>query len=141
MDMAATPPVHSPSPTDTQEDPPHSPSRKELAVQQDSPSFADRDSFDWNISWSSTAGATPTDTAKPTTSEGTEYDGIVAVAICDTDTRVEQVVGCNENSEIVTVSATPVPLGQRPVLESDVDITPMPDYHSMATPHLKVATV
>lgn len=132
--MAATPPIHCPSPTDKQEDPPLSPSRKDPAA---SPSFTERDSFDWNISWSSTAVA---GTDKHITSKGTEYDDIVAVAVCDAD--IEQDVGYNQsNSEIVTVSATPAPLGQRPVLESDVDITPMPDYHSMATPHLKVATV
>ena len=34
-------------------------------------------------------------------------------------------------------AATPVSTGQRPVLESDVDITPMPDYTNMDTPGLK----
>jgi hypothetical protein len=42
-----------------------------------------------------------------------------------------------ESDDIVTVSATPASLGQRLVLESDTDVTPKPDYQSMATPHLK----
>ena len=130
-DTAATQPI--PSPKDTKEDVP--PAASDPGARQNY-SYTDRDSFDWNISWTSTVGTSdPTQlgTAKPTTSEGTEYDGIVAVAVCDTG------VGCEEShDEIVTVSATPAPQGQRPVLESDTDITPMPDYRSMATPHLKV---
>ena len=130
-DAAAT--KHTPSP---EEDVPlHTPAASDPGAQQNY-TYTDRDSFDWNISWTSTVGTSdPTQlgTAKPTTSEGTEYDGIVAVAVCDTG------VGCEEShDEIVTVSATPAPQGQRPVLESDTDITPMPDYRSMATPHLKV---
>lgn len=65
-----------------------------------------------------------------------EHDGIVAVAVCGTDAK--DMGDDRPNDQIVTVSATPAPQGQRPVLESDTDITPMPDYRSMATPHLKV---
>ena len=127
---------HPPSPpADTKEA--HPPTASDLEVEQNY-SYTDRDSFDWNVSWSSTAGTsdpTQSGTAKRTTSEGSEYDGIVAVAICDTGAREG---GDQSPDQIVTVSATPAPQGQRPVLESDTDITPMPDYRSMATPHLKV---
>lgn len=137
----ATVTQHTPSPADTKEDLAiHTPAASDLGVEKNY-SYTDRDSFDWNVSWSSTAGTcdpSQSGTAKRTTSEGSDCDGIVAVAVCDIGAR-EGGVGYDEShDQIVTVSATPAPQGQRPVLESDTDITPMPDYRSMATPHLKV---
>ena len=41
------------------------------------------------------------------------------------------------NKQAATDSATPAATGQRPVLESDLEITPMPSYSDMNTPGLK----
>ena len=44
--------------------------------------------------------------------------------------------GTSDDVRVVTPAAGVG--GQRLVLESDTDVTPMPDYHNMATPNLKV---
>ena len=92
-------------------------------------SYTESNSFNWDVSWEVECEATRNapKTAGNTWSEGT---GVVAVAVYEEPSQ-EQV--------ILTVSATPQSVGQRLVPESDTDVTPMPDYQNMATPHLKVA--
>ena len=93
-------------------------------------SYTESNSFNWDVSWEVECEATrnaPKTPAGNTWSEGT---GVVAVAVYEEPSQ-EQV--------ILTVSATPQSVGQRLVPESDIDVTPMPDYQNMATPHLKVA--
>lgn len=45
--------------------------------------------------------------------------------------------GCPSTSSSRPQAVTPAATGQRPVLESDTDLTPMPNYTNMDTPHLK----